>query len=121
MKSVKGEGTTAELWLPHSQIALQEAEAPEQAPQEQNLPPLTILAGDDDPPVLMTRFSSLKILGTGRYRLINPNPMSILMLLTVVKDSKGRIAFLLPLHRRNNLCSVVRWTFCSHWAVLPGS
>jgi PAS domain S-box-containing protein len=63
MKSVKGEGTTAELWLPQAQVAVQEVQAPDQAPQEQKLPPLTILAVDDDPLVLMNTVLMLEDLG----------------------------------------------------------
>ncbi|MCK8782504.1 PAS domain S-box protein [Rhizobium sp. NTR19] len=62
MKSVKGEGTTAELWLPQAQIIVQEMQVPDEAPQ-QSLPPLTILAVDDDPLVLINTVLMLEDLG----------------------------------------------------------
>ncbi|HEY0820802.1 MAG TPA: PAS domain S-box protein [Rhizobacter sp.] len=65
IKSAKGEGTTVELWLP---VALQSAEAlaapsePIVAPPPV-LNPLTVLAVDDDPLVLMNTVAMLQELG----------------------------------------------------------
>ena len=64
LKSTKGQGTTAELWLP---IAAQAAESvepvPLPAPEPQAPVALKVLAVDDDPLVLMTIAAMLEDLG----------------------------------------------------------
>ena len=64
LKSAKGQGTTAELWLP---IAAQAAEpvepVPLPTPEPQAPVALKVLAVDDDPLVLMTIAAMLEDLG----------------------------------------------------------
>jgi PAS domain S-box-containing protein len=64
LKSEQGRGTTAELWLPQAEAAVVEPKPPDQpAPQDQNVNPLTVLAVDDDPLVLMNTVLMLEDLG----------------------------------------------------------
>lgn len=65
LNSRKGEGTTAEIWLPVADAA---EPSPEQPEESQMAPPapitlLTILAVDDDPLVLMNTTSMLEDMG----------------------------------------------------------
>jgi CheY-like chemotaxis protein len=65
LRSRKGEGTTAELWLPVAKEQAAAAEAPASVPAEpaQASGPLVILAVDDDALVLMNTAAMLEDLG----------------------------------------------------------
>jgi len=62
LRSRKGEGTTAELWLPVAKTSARPI-APAQAVSATTLRPLTIVAVDDDPMVLMNTVAMLEDLG----------------------------------------------------------
>jgi PAS domain S-box-containing protein len=67
LKSARGEGTTAELWLPVARDAASEPGTAEAAPASPGAPaqvePLTVLAVDDDALVLMNTVAMLQELG----------------------------------------------------------
>jgi len=65
LKSLTGVGTTAEIWLPSAGPAVAEAVAPAPvvASENQDSTPLTILAVDDDPLILMNIVDMLEDLG----------------------------------------------------------
>jgi CheY-like chemotaxis protein len=66
LKSRKGEGTTAELWLPVAKVDVERAiRADQAAPQEpaRGVRPLVVLAVDDDSLVLMNTSAMLEDLG----------------------------------------------------------
>jgi PAS domain S-box-containing protein len=62
LRSRKGTGTTAELWLPVAKTSAQPV-APTQAVSGKAFRPLTIVAVDDDPMVLMNTVATLEDLG----------------------------------------------------------
>jgi PAS domain S-box-containing protein len=62
MNSTPGQGTTAELWLPVAEIAAKPQSAPE-VPPSVPVPPLTVIAVDDDSLVLMNTVLMLEDLG----------------------------------------------------------
>ena len=62
LRSRKGEGTTAEIWLPVAKTSAQPI-APTQTASGKTLRPLTIVAVDDDPMVLMNTVAMLEDLG----------------------------------------------------------
>jgi PAS domain S-box-containing protein len=68
VKSIPGEGTTAELWLPVSTSAFLEAPSPVEQPTEIKSRPLNVLAVDDDSLVLMNTILMLEELGHSAVR-----------------------------------------------------
>jgi hypothetical protein len=62
LRSRKGSGTTAELWLPVAKTVAQPV-APARAASAKTFRPLTILAVDDDAMVLMNTVAMLEDLG----------------------------------------------------------
>jgi len=68
LHSRKGAGTTAEIWLPVAQAAAKPAgQAQSQATPGTSLPPLTVLAVDDDALVLMNTVAMLEDLGNTAF------------------------------------------------------
>jgi PAS domain S-box-containing protein len=64
LKSVRGQGTSAELWLPVAEVgAAVEAPAPAARELLQTLPPMLVIVVDDDPLVLTGTCSMLEDLG----------------------------------------------------------
>ncbi|MHC2019727.1 hybrid sensor histidine kinase/response regulator [Methylobacterium sp. CM6247] len=63
LKSVKGQGTTAELWLPEAEAGSLKKEEAEAGPSLPSLQPVTVLVVDDDPLVLMNTAAMLEDLG----------------------------------------------------------
>ena len=63
LRSVKGQGTTAELWLPVAEAGSLKKETSEAGPALPSLEPLTVLVVDDDPLVLMNTTAMLEDLG----------------------------------------------------------
>ncbi|WOB10248.1 PAS domain S-box protein [Piscinibacter gummiphilus] len=63
LKSTKGEGTTAELWLPVAREQAEPAPAPVAPSEVAQVAPLTVLAVDDDALVLMNTVAMLQELG----------------------------------------------------------
>jgi PAS domain S-box-containing protein len=62
LHSQKGKGTTAELWLPVAKTSAQPVAATQAVPAK-SIRPLTVLAVDDDPLVLMNTVAMLEDLG----------------------------------------------------------
>jgi PAS domain S-box-containing protein len=69
MKSSKGQGTTAELWLPAAEI-LMAAEPVVEPPPSATVEPLTVMAVDDDSLVLLNTVLMLEDLG---HRVLEAN------------------------------------------------
>ncbi|WP_191970828.1 hybrid sensor histidine kinase/response regulator [Methylobacterium soli] len=63
LKSTKGQGTIAELWLPEAEAGALRNAAPETDLSVPPLPPLRVLVVDDDPLVLMNTAAMLEDLG----------------------------------------------------------
>lgn len=63
LKSVTGQGTTAELWLPEAEAGSLMKEAATSGPLLPSLKPVTVLVVDDDPLVLMNTAAMLEDLG----------------------------------------------------------
>jgi PAS domain S-box-containing protein len=64
LKSEKGQGTTAELWLPAATASVPKAERPVvEPPPERSMPPLVAIAVDDDSLVLRNTAAMLEDLG----------------------------------------------------------
>jgi CheY-like chemotaxis protein len=64
LKSVQGEGTRAELWLPVAEHVVQPGPEPEpHAPRQRSFRKLCVLVVDDDPLVLMNTAAMLEDLG----------------------------------------------------------
>jgi hypothetical protein len=66
LRSRKGRGTTAELWLPVAKTSAQPV-APTLAASAKPFRPLTIVVVDDDPMVLMNTVAMLEDLGHTSY------------------------------------------------------
>jgi PAS domain S-box-containing protein len=63
LRSTKGQGTTAELWLPEAEAGSLREDAPQTGPGLPALQALTVLVVDDDPLVLMNTAAMLEDLG----------------------------------------------------------
>ena len=63
LKSAKGEGTTAELWLPVAKAPAEPVPTPVVPREVAQVAPLTVLAVDDDALVLMNTVAMLQELG----------------------------------------------------------